>query len=296
MIHAAAALQPLVSVIVPVFDRAGCLGRALASALAQGYRPLELVVIDDGSTDATASVIDEWRALAAHAEHGAVNFVGLHQDNLGVSAARNAGIRAAHGEWIALLDSDDEWRPEKLARQMAHFAEHPGLRIGQTGEIWIRRGQRVNAPERLRKAAGDLFAASLDHCAISPSAAVMRRDLLDEVGLFDESYPACEDYELWLRIACWHAVGLLDEPLLVKYGGHEDQLSTTVIALDRFRIRAIAKTLDSGILTAEQRGLAIAELGRKARIYAAGLAKRGRESEAEEVRSLAQRFGVGWIS
>ena len=229
----AAAALPLVSAIVPTYNRAACLGRALASVLSQDYRPLELVVIDDGSGDATPAVIAEFRALAANARHGAVDFIDLRQDNRGVSAARNAGIRAAHGEWIALLDSDDEWRPEKLSRQMADLAAHPGLRIGQTGEIWIRRGVRVNPPERLRKTAGDLFAASLDRCAISPSAAVMRRGLLDEVGLFDESYPACEDYELWLRIACRHAVGLLDEPLLVKHGGHEDQLSAMVVALDR---------------------------------------------------------------
>jgi len=304
---------PLVSAIIPVHNRAWCIRRAIESVLAQDYRPLELIVVDDGSTDDTPRLLDEIsRELAggvgekadpvarelsgaAREKPNAIALRILRQDNRGVSAARNLGIRAARGPLIALLDSDDEWLPQKTSRQAACFPAHSGMRVHQTGEMWVRRGRRVNPPQRLRKRAGDLFEQSLDHCAISPSAAMLRREVFDEVGLFDETFPTCEDYEMWLRITCRHEVGLLDEALIVKHGGHEDQLSLTVEALDRHRIRAIVKTLDSGVLSAAQRDLAVGALGTKCRIYAQGCRKRGREDEAKEVLELVKRHGGGNI-
>ena len=160
--------------------------------------------------------------------------------------------------------------------------------INQTDEDWIRNGKFVNKPKHLRKRSGELFERSLDHCAVSPSAVMMRRELFDKVGMFDENYPACEDYELWLRVTSRYPVALIEEPLLVKYGGHDDQLSRTVEALDRYRIAAIVKTLDSGILNVQQRSLAIEALQEKCRIYALGARKRGRESEADEIELLAR--------
>jgi len=303
---------PLVSAIVPVHNRAWCIRRSIESVLAQDYRPLELIVVDDGSTDDTPRLLGEIaREMTEHPESkaggialrkskaggialrkskaGGIALRILRQDNRGVSAARNLGIRAARGPLIALLDSDDEWLPQKTSRQAACFPAHPGMRVHQTGETWVRKGRRVNPPLRLRKKAGDLFEQSLDHCAISPSAVMLRREVFDEVGLFDESFPACEDYEMWLRITCRHEVGLLDEALIVKHGGHEDQLSFTVEALDRQRIRAIVKTLDSGVLSAAQRDLAVRALETKCRIYAQGCRKRGREDEAKEVLDLVRR-------
>ena len=285
-------MLPLVSAIVPVHNRAWCIRRSIESVLAQDYRPLELIVVDDGSTDDTPRLLGEIaREMTEHPEckAGGIALRILRQDNRGVSAARNLGIRAARGPLIALLDSDDEWLPQKTSRQAADLLAHPGMRVHQTGETWVRRGRRVNPPQRLRKRAGDLFEQSLDHCAISPSAAMLRREVFDEVGLFDETFPACEDYEMWLRITCRHEVGLLDEALIVKHGGHADQLSFTVEALDRHRIRAIVKILDSGALSAAQRDLAVRALETKCRIYAEGCRKRGREDEAEEVLDLVKR-------
>jgi glycosyltransferase involved in cell wall biosynthesis len=207
-----------------------------------------------------------------------------------VSAARNAAIRQARGEWIALLDSDDVWLQRKTERQVAHLLEHPEYPLSQTDEIWIRKGVRVNSGLRHCKSEGDLFARSLEMCAISPSAVMMRRDLFEQVGYFDESYLACEDYELWLRVTCRYLVGLLAEPLLVKYGGHADQLSFTVEALDRYRIRAIAAMLESGLLKEEQKAAAVEVLERKSRIYAQGCAKRGRHEEARQALELAGRY------
>jgi glycosyltransferase involved in cell wall biosynthesis len=281
-----------VSAIVPVHNRAWCIRRSIESVLAQDYRPLELIVVDDGSTDDTPRLLGEIaREMTEYVESkaGGIALRILRQDNCGVSAARNLGIRAARGPLIAFLDSDDEWLPQKTSRQAADLLAHPGMRVHQTGETWVRRGRRVNPPQRLRKRAGDLFEQSLDHCAISPSAAMLRREVFDEVGLFDETFPACEDYEMWLRITCRHEVGLLDEALIVKHGGHADQLSFTVEALDRHRIRAIVKILDSGALSAAQRDLAVRALETKCRIYAEGCRKRGREDEAEDVLDLVKR-------
>lgn len=287
-------MLPLVSAIVPVHNRAWCIRRSIESVLAQDYRPLELIVVDDGSTDDTPRLLGEIaREMTEYVESkaGGIALRILRQDNCGVSAARNLGIRAARGSLIAFLDSDDEWLPQKTSRQAADLLAHPGMRVHQTGETWVRRGRRVNPPQRLRKRAGDLFEQSLDHCAISPSAAMLRREVFDEVGLFDETFPACEDYEMWLRITCRHEVGLLDEALIVKHGGHADQLSFTVEALDRHRIRAIVKTLDSGVLSAVQREMAVRALEAKCRIYAEGCRKRSREDEAEEVLDLVKRRG-----
>ncbi|NQU43060.1 glycosyltransferase [bacterium] len=281
--------RPLVTVILPVHNRAWCIARAIRSVFSQDYRPLELIVVDDGSTDATPKVIEKTLADLGNSPRTPESQI-LRQENQGVSGARNTAIRAGRGKMVALLDSDDSWEPSKTSRQIGQLSARPDLMLNQTDEIWIRDGVQVNRPRHLLKSEGDLFRQCLDHCAVSPSAVMMRRELLDEIGLFDESYPACEDYEMWLRATSRYEVGLIPEPLLIKYGGHEDQLSRTVLALDRYRIRAICKLLDSAKLSGEQRSLALEELRRKCRIYAQGCEKRGRADEAGEIRALPGRY------
>lgn len=263
------------SVIIPTYNRAWCLNRAVDSVLAQSFRDFELIVVDDGSSDDTARLLEVYGdALRV-----------LRQANQGVSAARNAGIAAARGRWIALLDSDDHWLPEKLAAQMKWLAAHPAYRICQTEELWIRDGKRVNPKKRHRKHGGHIFERCLPLCLVSPSAVIMARNLLDEVGGFDEDLPACEDYDLWLRIACSHPVGLVDAPLIVKTGGHADQLSRAP-ELDKFRIRALAKIIRSGVLSSDQYAAALEMLTAKVRVYAGGCRKRGRAAEAVEYEAL----------
>jgi len=261
---------PLVSVVVPTFNRAGQIGAAVDSVLTQTYPHWELIVVDDGSQDETPLV------LSAYGERIRT----IRQENLGVSAARNRGILAAGGEFITLLDSDDYWLPDKLAAQVVFFQQHPAMRLCQTEEIWVRNGRRVNPKTRHRKFAGMIFEKTLPLCLISPSAVMLRRSLLDEVGLFDETLPACEDYDLWLRITWKYPVGLIETPLIVKRGGHADQLSA-MPELDKYRIRAIVKILEQGCLSPSQTAAAEAMLAEKCRIYAAGCRKRGRLEEAQ---------------
>ena len=273
--------SPRVSVIIPTYNRAWCLSEAIESVLSQTFQDMELIVVDDGSTDETPALLSQYGDRLRV----------LHQPNQGVSAARNSGIQAAHGDLIALLDSDDTWQPDKLARQVDFFDRQPQARICQTEEIWIRRGKRVNPKHRHRKPSGDIFEASLALCLVSPSAVMMRRNLLEEMGGFDESLPACEDYDLWLRVSLCYPIHLLDEPLVIKRGGHDDQLSGAP-GLDRYRIQSLDKILRRENLSPPQAHAAAAMLREKCRIYAAGCRKRGKIEEAEAYEALADQNPV----
>ena len=238
----------MVSVVIPTFNRAHLVGEAVASALAQEDVALEVIVVDDGSMDHTASVLASFgSAIRA-----------ICQPHGGVSAARNNGIRTAAGEWLAFLDSDDLWRPRKLQVQLDFLRERPGFKICQTEEIWIRNGSKLNPKKYHRKPQGYCFPQLLERCLISPSAVVIHRDVFEEVGLFDESLPACEDYDLWLRIGCRYPIGLVEESLTIKRGGHPDQLSNTIPGLDRYRILALARLLQTEPLSPNQRAASAA--------------------------------------
>ncbi len=267
-----------VSVIIPSRDRAPLLARAVDSVLAQSRPPDEVIVVDDGSSDHTP------RLMARRFP----DVVYLRQEQRGVSAARNRGIRHASGTWLAFLDSDDEWLPAKLERQLSLLADAPRWRIVHCDEIWIRNGRRVNPMKKHAKQGGWIFERCLPLCVVSPSAVMIQRSLFEEVGLFDESLPACEDYDLWLRICCRHPVAYLDEALVVKHGGHADQLSRRHWGMDRFRIRALDKLLREAPLTTAQRIAALAMLRHKITIYVQGAARRGRHGEVARYQALLQ--------
>ena len=219
-----------VSVVIPTFDRAELVCRALRSVYQQTLPPDEVLVVDDGSTDDTAARVEREFPQARV----------IRQDNMGVSAARNRGIEEAQGRWIALLDSDDEWKREKLERQLAQLVSQPHA-VCHCDEVWIRNGERVNQRRRHAKRGGRIYMDCLELCAISPSAVVIERSAFAKAGMFDEAFPVCEDYELWLRLTARFPVLLVDQPLVVKYGGHADQLSRSRGGMDRFRVRALAK-------------------------------------------------------
>jgi glycosyltransferase involved in cell wall biosynthesis len=266
-----------VSVIIPTFNRAHKIARAVASVLYQTFTDYEVLVVDDGSEDATFEALQPFGSRVRRIRH---------DQNLGVSAARNTGIRACNSPLIAFLDSDDFWLPDKLAKQFSFFAEHPEAVACQTEELWIRRGVRVNPKKKHFKPSGEVFVSSLRLCVVSPSAVVVKRSLLEEVGVFDETFPACEDYDLWLRISWKYPVWLIPEPLVVKEGGAPDQLSRTIEGLDQYRIRAIARLVTERCLTQRQAAAALKELRFKCRVYGNGCIKRGRQKEGEYYLSL----------
>lgn len=273
----------MVSVIIPTFNRAWTLKRAVESALAQDYPHREIIVVDDGSTDETGEV------LAGYKDTIRV----LVQENKGVSAARNFGIKESRGGFIALLDSDDAWEPNKLSCQISFFQADPGAMICQTEEIWIRKGKRVNPKKKHKKPSGMIFEPSLKLCLVSPSAVMIRKRLFDQKGLFDEAFPVCEDYDLWLRIAHDTPVYLIDTPLTIKTGGHGDQLSAAH-SQDKYRILSILNLIESNVLSPDQERAALNVFKEKCRIFAGGCMKRGREKEAAYYLMLADGKGAPW--
>ncbi|UCH20443.1 MAG: glycosyltransferase [Deltaproteobacteria bacterium] len=273
--------NPIVSVIIPTYNRSGMLTEAIDSVLAQDFTDFELIVVDDGSTDDTPRILKAYGAKIKV----------IAQRSAGVSAARNRGIAASSGRFIAFLDSDDLWLPNKLTIQIDFFKTTPAALICQTEEIWVRNGVRVNPKERHRKYSGMIFERSLALCLVSPSAVMARRSLFGQFGLFDESLPACEDYDMWLRVSCRCPIYLIKSPLIIKRGGHADQLSRRP-ALDKYRIQAIKKILDSRVLSVDQYQAGIHMLQQKCALYAAGCRKRGRTDEAEFYNALAEKYAL----
>jgi glycosyltransferase involved in cell wall biosynthesis len=268
---------PLVSVILPTYNRAWILREAIDSVLSQNYPNIELIVVDDGSTDRTAEL------LASYGDSIRV----LSQKNKGVSAARNAGIKKSRGKFIALLDSDDTWMQGKISCQVEFFKNHPEAMICQTDEIWIRKGVRINPRKKHKKLSGMIFEPSLHLCLVSPSAVMMRRKLFELKGYFNEKFTICEDYDLWLRVSSTLPIYLIDKAYIIKKGGHDDQLSA-LHSRDKFRIASLKALIESHELSHDQKMAAMAVLKDKCGIYGNGCMKRGRKQEAEYYFRLAE--------
>jgi GT2 family glycosyltransferase len=252
----------------------------LLSVFFQTLLPAEVIVVDDGSDDGTAKMI--------HSEFSEVRY--YRQENCGVSSARNLGIEHAAFDWIAFLDSDDEWLSEKLAWQAAVLTANPESKICHTEEQWIRNGVRVNPAKQYAKPGGWIFTQCLPLCAISPSTVLIHRSIFAHVGDFDTDFPACEDYDLWLRITANYPVLLIEEPQIKKHGGHQDQLSQQHWGMDRFRINALQKIIASGQLSTDNQQAAVGMLLKKAEIYLNGVTKRGKMDEVGYYQALIERY------
>lgn len=275
---------PFVSVVIPTYNRKNLCKRAICSVLNQTYTDYELIVVDDCSDDNTSE-----DCLFDNTQNR--NCIYIRQKvNSGVAKARNTGVVKSKGEWVAFLDSDDEWHKRKLEKQVEWIRKNPECKISQTKEIWIRKGVRVNPPKTHEKIAGDIFKESLKRCMVTSSSVIIKKDFFDKLGGFNESLPACEDYDLWLRIALHHPIGLLREYLLTRYGGHSDQLSSKVQVLDKYRIRALLNLLENENPDMHQRKLICKILITKCEIVASGLKKRNRMEEYERYRKIAYKY------
>lgn len=264
-----------ISVIIPTYNRLEVLPRAIESVLNQTYRNFELIVVDDGSTDGTRQRYEDDPRI-----------IYLLRENGGVSAARNSGIEIATGTYIAFLDSDDEWLPRKLEYQIALFKGAPELGFVHTEEIWIRDGVRVNQMKKHRKYGGWLYQRSLPLCVISPSTVMMLKEIFERHGGFDEEYVAGEDYDLWLRITPYYEGGFIEEPLIKKYGGHDDQLSK-LWGIDAYRVRSMEKMIIEHQLDQSDRAATLKLLIKKLKILIKGYTKHNR---LEQVASFQQKL------
>ena len=254
-----------ISVVIPTFNRRQTIGRSIDSVLNQTLFPSEIIVVDDGSTDGTSDYIQS-------------NFPSirlLQQSNKGVSSARNMGIRSSNSDWVALLDSDDEWFPKKLEKQVMTLSQNLDIKFCHTEEIWIRNGVRVNQMKKHQKYGGHIFNKCLDMCRISPSSVLFHRSILDDVGYFDKDQKVCEDYDLWLRITAKYPVLYIDESLIKKYGGHEDQLSKVKDGIESHRIKVLEKLIMQKF-TSVQKNAMLKMLIEKLTIFSIGAQKRGK--------------------
>ena len=272
---------PLISIVLPTFNRRRFLEQAVSSVVNQTFREWELLVVDDGSDD------ESWKTIQKFHDS---RIYYLYQQNQGVSRARNTGIQLSRFPWICFLDSDDYWKPTKLQRQLEILERHPEYRVIYTDEIWIRKGRRVNPKKIHRKYGGWIYHRCLPLCIMSPSSVLLERSIVQQVGLFDVDFPVCEDYEMWLRISCRYPIFFLREPLIVKVGGHDDQLSQSLWGLDRYRVKAMAKTYSSAGLTPQQAVWTARQIVEKARILATGFTNRKKWVEAQEYQEMVQAW------
>ena len=275
--------MPKVSVIIPTYNRLPMLKEAVDSVLAQDFEDFELIVVDDGSTDGTVEAIKRYG--------GRVKLL-QHSENRGVSAARDRGVLYAQGKYIAFLDSDDLWLKKKLKIQVDFLDDNPHIPLCYTDEIWIRKGKRVNPKLKHAKYSGWIFEKCLPLCIISPSSAVMRKTLFLKVGLFDEALPVCEDYDFWLRVSARYPIFFINRKLIIKRGGHSDQLSQRHWGNDRYRVIALEKILSEPHLHEEERKMILEEMKKKCKILFQGFLKRGYELEGRRYQEIVRQYGI----
>jgi glycosyltransferase involved in cell wall biosynthesis len=211
---------PSISVVIPTYNCAALLPQAIRSAYAQTIRPAEVIVVDDGCTDDTTAVVNALRATLPD------DFVYIQKPNGGEASARNRGVAAATGEYVAFLDQDDVWLPEKLERQLPSF-DAPGAptlaftaytRVSGDNREVVRVKDWVPTPEHaLRRL--------MDGCCVTPSTVIVRRDALTDAGAFDESLWLGNDWDMWLRLAAaGHRFAYLPEPM-TDYLWHANNMS-----------------------------------------------------------------------
>lgn len=271
----------LVSVVIPTYNRAQFLGRAVQSVISQSVRCDELIVVDDGSTDNTRDLIRDFK------RKNKVDICYISQQNKGPAAARNTGIRHARNEIVAFLDSDDHWQKKKLEYQYQGLVANDTYLVSHTKEHWLRRGEHLNQKIKHLPKHGYIFNQCLELCAVGMSTVMVKKILFDKIGYFNESMRCCEDYDLWIRASCQNNFLLIDKPLTVKEGGRADQVSYQYrVGMDQFRIDSIARLLKEQRLNEEQLTIALREMTRKIKIFSNGCRKHGKENLAESYSSM----------
>jgi glycosyltransferase involved in cell wall biosynthesis len=271
----------LISIIIPTFNRAHTLRRCLDSVIKQSFKDYEIILVDDGSTDETALIAKDYQNLRY-----------LYQKNQGVSSARNLAIKEASFDWIALLDSDDQWQPKKLSNQVEFLKFNPDLLWCHSEEIWLRNGIRVNQMKKHQKSGGDQFERSCELCVISPSAVLFHRKLILEFGDFREDFPVCEDYDLWLKFSSKYPIGFINKPLVTKFGGHEDQLSRKFFAMDFYRVVSLHNAVKTLELSSAKKEKAISTIKSKLKILKKGYIKHDNDQGLQSIKAYLDTYQI----
>ena len=272
-------VQHLVDIIIPSYNRRRLLKRAVSSVYNQTYQNWRLFIVDDGSTDGTSEE-----------DYGNKSWLLSLKQNKGVSYARNYGIKQGKAKWLAFLDSDDEWKACKLEKQIEYSYKNPNCSLIHCNELWIKNGKTLNQKKHHKKQGGRIFMSSVDLCCVSPSAALIKRKVFDEIGFFKEDFPVCEDYDFWLRCASRYSAGFLDSILVVKYGGHSDQLSKKYFAMDYWRVKALYPFLKDKNLSSEERDKVKQTLIKKTGILLKGYKKYNNFENYTEIETVCQKL------
>ena len=271
-------MSPLVSIIIPTYNRYDLLLEAIESIKNQTYKNFELIIVDDGSIDKTCRLQSD------------KSVVYLRQENKGPAAARNSGVKLAQGEWLAFLDSDDLWHREKLQKQVNFIENNLECKIVYTDELWIRKGVRVNKKNIHKKYSGWIYPHCLKLCIVGASTILIQKKLWNEFEGMDEKMPVAEDYDLWLRLSAKYKFYYLDEQLITKSGGREDQLSISFRGIDKYRIIALQKMMGEKDLKKKWRQMTCDELKKKCRIYMTGCKKHGKIDEITFCENILNRM------
>jgi glycosyltransferase involved in cell wall biosynthesis len=276
--------KPFFSVIVPTYNRKSFLKIAIRSVLEQSFDDYELIIVDDGSSDGTKKM------LQAASFKPQANIKYFYQENKGPAAARNCGIKQAKAEFICFLDTDDRFRKDKLKITYEYIKKYPPYKIFHTEEIWYRSGRILEQKSYHKKPSGMVFENALKLCSVSISTAAISKEVFNDIGLFDENMPACEDYDFWLRATHKYPVMLIPQYLTIKEGGHLDQQSKKYPAMDTLRIYALKKILEEGALSGDKWKIAVKELRKKCAIFIKGASKRGKTKEVQYYKSLIEKY------
>lgn len=243
---------------------------AVHSVLEQSSKADEIIVVDDGSTDDTYKMFPMDGVKYCRIKHS--GFPGK---------VRNIGASLATSDYLAFLDSDDTWFPEKLSKQRGFFSTHPHCRILHTKERWLMNGKFVSQKKRKHKTSGYIFKESLQGCIMGPSTIVMDKKLYWEFNGFSENIEVGEDYDLWLRLCNSVAVDYIDEELITKIAGHGDQLSFKYGYIEPFKVDVLEEIIKSGLLSKSNQLLAIESLKVKYDIIINGCIKRRKNDAAD---------------
>ncbi|MDR7666384.1 glycosyltransferase [Methanosarcina sp. Z-7115] len=203
--------NPGVSVVIPTYNRAHLISRAIQSVLDQTYQDLEIIVVDDGSIDNTGEIIKSFQDTK-------LKYI-RYNKNKGASAARNTGIKAAKGKYIAFQDSDDEWFPDKLERQMEVFGDAPPeVGVVYSGFYRIEADKKIYFPsDRFTQKEGNIHNELLKGNFVGTPTVLIKKECFENTKYFDENLPALEDWELWIEISKHYFFKYINKPLLYSY-------------------------------------------------------------------------------
>jgi len=252
-----------ISVIIPAFNAVSTLSRTIDSVLAQSYGADEIIVVDDGSSDATSEVAKMYSEVIL-----------LRQKRMGAASALNNGAMMASNEWIAFLEAADTWHPDKLQEQVACLRKSRHTKVICTDQTLVRGGREVDTAEKSQKPQEIPFDNCLSGCNMALSSLLIEKKLFDRLGGFDESMECCEDYDLWLRIMQEEKIAMIERKLVNSYGDAGDRSSCGEKETARFRVKALEKHLE-GVHDAAVRE----ELIRTLRVLAEGAKKDAKEEE-----------------